>query len=319
MQIFCGHIFQQSMYLSPIPLHHVAVLIIAVLQSLMGAVATHGCGSPLENCRSHVCWSGTPALCKFFPENPRRVVYSSLHANAFKENKKKLSFRFQELWRTSSSLRTTSDPIYTASLDFRPLLFRRSYMFWDGQHLGLALRRNKPSGHHTKAKKKKRQPAMDPRLCMCTCSWRHPCWRKIWGLGNFAWRYMDENSNEWLNRCDGTCNLCPAHNAPPSCMLRLFIFFSLCLVRYGSCCDPMKYVINCPWCADPARTCCVWCCTREVVIGQWNPVRNCSCARAFDRSCYCAELTILWSFWQLRGRKGTWEMLSSKWRFSNAE
>lgn len=245
---------------SPYTVHHRSF-------AFMGATT-----SP-EHCRSHVCWSRT-ALCKFFPENPRQVVlFICVHANIFKEGKQ-LSFRFQERWRTSSSLRTTSDPPYSVyRLPSSPLPMIP--MFWDGHHPALAFRRKTLSATLQRRGKKKStlrwtlccEPALVPEDTLlaegpeprCLCLEVHG-WDESTGL-----------------RGGTTLALPTVHRH------LVLLLFMLCFLRCDSFRDPAEYVIDSPFCASPARPCCIWG-ARELLscdTWKWNPVRNGSCPCEF--------------------------------------
>lgn len=131
-------------------------------------------------------------------------------------------------------------------------------------------------GHLTKAGKKKKAPCDGPSVVNPRSFLKTPCWQKALSLGVFVWRCMDETNP--LD-CGGT-TLRPAHNAPSSCLVA---FYVKCFLRCDSFRDPAEYVIDSPFCASPARPCCIWG-ARELLscdTWKWNPVRNGSCPCEF--------------------------------------
>lgn len=109
-------------------------------------------------------------------------------------------------------------------------------------------------------------------------SWKRCCLCKPGALdapllGKDVWLQGIGVAN-WI-ACNHRRLLCPPSNAAFSLLSSPFPH---CLVRCGLCCDPMECDKQ-PLVCMPGGPCCVWG-TREVVIGQWNPVRSGSCERA---------------------------------------
>lgn len=177
---------------------------------------------------------------------------------------KKLSFRFQELWRTSSRLRTTSDPIYRISrLPSSPLFDDPPCFEMDSVLTCLYVETLWPL-HKSEKNKNTACGGSDvvyTYLFMKT-SLLAKSLRASVTLPEDTWMRRI-HFNGWIGV------MAPAPFAVPTVHRHLlccfYFFFFLCLMRCGSCCDPLEYVINFPWCASPATTCCVWC-TWEVEL-----------------------------------------------------